>query len=113
MGLHLDSVDRGRQQVVNQRIGGLDVRRILGDGVEVAPDLAAFLGQYIDELRHVALQLHRVARPAHAHPGIARDQRGLVVRVDAEEMRLRLDQQLLGIGQLLRVGSRRPGRCVP
>ena len=96
-------VDLGRQQVVDERIGRVAVRRALRDGVVIGPDLAALLAEHVLHLRHVAMQLGRIAGPAHGHPGIAIAHRGLIVGIDAEEMRLDREQQLLGVGQLLLV----------
>ena len=100
---HLLGVDRRVEQEVDQRVGALAVGRVLRHGVEVAPDLAAFLADHVLHLRQVAMQLRRVAGPAYAGPGVAVAQGRLVVAGDREQVRLDLEQQLLGLGQLLGV----------
>ena len=101
--MHLVRVDRGIEQEVHQGIAALAVGGALRDGVEVGPDLAALLAEDVVDLRNVAVQLLAVAGPADAEPGVAVAERRLVVAGDGEEMRLGLDQQLLGVGQFLRV----------
>jgi hypothetical protein len=49
------------------------------------------------------MQLRGVTGPRHGQPGVAAAHRRLDVRVDGEQVRLDFDQQLFGVGQLLRV----------
>ena len=64
-------VDLGRQDVVEEGVGRVAIRRSLGDCVVIGPDLTALFAEHELHLGNIAVKLGRIIGPAHGHPGIA------------------------------------------